>query len=92
MNNRDDYRWRVVQRRDASAAASFVYSVDSTRIFCRPGCAPRQPRKRNVELFLTPAEASAARYRTRQRCRLEEPVTRDCALEAVIDLRRQTNP
>ena len=82
----------MVQRRDASAAGSFVYGVVSIRIFCRPSCAPRQPRKRNVELYSTPAGAYAAGYRARQRCRLEEPVIRDAASEAVIDPCRQMNP
>ena len=89
VNDLDEHRWSVVQNRDASAAGSFVYGVVSTRIYCRPGCASRQPLKRNVEFFSTPAEATAAGYRACQRCHPEQPIARDSALEAVIELCRR---
>ena len=89
VNDLDEYRWSVVQNRDASAAGSFVYGVVSTRIYCRPGCASRQPLRRNVEFFSTPAEATAAGYRACRRCRPEEHLAHDPGLEAIIELCRR---
>ena len=89
VNDLDEYRWSVVQNRDASAASSFVYGVVSTRIYCRPGCASRQPLRRNVEFFSTPAEATAAGYRACRRCRPEEHLAHDPGLVAIIELCRR---
>ena len=43
--------WRAVLNRDAQFDDAFVYGVRSTRIFCRPTCPARRPR-REVVAFL----------------------------------------
>ena len=58
--------WRQVVARDRSAR--FVYAVTTTGVFCRPGCASRQPLRRNVRFFATTEAAQAAGFRPCQRC------------------------
>ncbi len=65
----DDALWAKVVARDASADGAFVYAVKTTRVFCRPACASRTPRRENVTFFATGEEAQAAGYRPCRRCR-----------------------
>jgi AraC family transcriptional regulator of adaptative response/methylated-DNA-[protein]-cysteine methyltransferase len=64
----DDDRWEAVLGRDAAADGTFVYAVTSTRVFCRPSCGARRPRREHVEFFASPADARAAGYRSCRRC------------------------
>lgn len=66
-------RWETVLQRDASADGQFVYSVSSTGVYCRPGCAARMPLRRNVAFHATIAEAERAGFRPCKRCRPNEP-------------------
>jgi len=59
--------WAQVLRRDA--AATFVYAVTTTGVFCRPGCASRGPRRENVRFFASAEAAQAAGFRACKRCR-----------------------
>jgi AraC family transcriptional regulator of adaptative response/methylated-DNA-[protein]-cysteine methyltransferase len=71
-----DDAWGAVLRRDASRDGEFVYAVSSTRIFCRPSCPSRRPRRDRVRFFPTPAVAVDAGFRPCRRCRpLEFPAT-----------------
>lgn len=65
----DTARWRAVRTRSASADRHFVYAVRTTRVFCRPSCASRLPRRENVEFFDTAGSARDAGYRPCKRCR-----------------------
>lgn len=62
-------RWAAVLRRDARADGHFYYSVRTTGIYCRPGCAARQPRRDNVAFYDSRAAAEAAGFRPCKRCR-----------------------
>lgn len=64
-----DAAWRAVNARDRSQDGRFVYGVTSTRIFCRPSCPSRRPRRDRVRFFATPAEAEAHGFRACKRCR-----------------------
>jgi AraC family transcriptional regulator of adaptative response/methylated-DNA-[protein]-cysteine methyltransferase len=71
-----------LQARDAEA--KFFYGVETTGVFCRPGCASRMPLRTNTRFFRTVEEAQASGFRACQRCRPEEavgpsPVARMCA-------------
>ena len=61
--------WTAVVDHDASLAGTFVYSVRTTGVYCRPGCASRQPRRENVAFYETIAAAEAAGFRPCKRCR-----------------------
>ena len=60
--------WRQVLTRDASADGRFVYGVQSTGIYCRPGCPSRRPDRNHVRFFATCEEAEAAGFRACLRC------------------------
>lgn len=62
-------RWAAVLRRDARADGHFYYSVRTTGVYCRPGCAARQPRRDNVAFYDNRAAAEAAGFRPCKRCR-----------------------
>jgi AraC family transcriptional regulator, regulatory protein of adaptative response / methylated-DNA-[protein]-cysteine methyltransferase len=64
--------WAAVVARDARADGSFFYSVKTTGVYCRPGCASRQPRRQNVAFYETAAAAETARFRPCKRCRPNE--------------------
>jgi AraC family transcriptional regulator, regulatory protein of adaptative response / methylated-DNA-[protein]-cysteine methyltransferase len=68
-----DPRWQQVVARDRTADASFYYSVRTTGIYCRPGCAARLPKPENVRFHPTIADAEAAGFRPCQRCRPGQP-------------------
>lgn len=63
-----DSAWQKVLARDAGSAAQFVYAVQSTGIYCRPGCPSRRPARHNVRFFETCEEAEAAGFRACLRC------------------------
>lgn len=66
-------RWAAVARRDARADGCFYYSVRTTGVYCRPGCAARQPRRDNVAFYDSRAAAEAAGFRPCKRCRPDAP-------------------
>lgn len=61
-------RWAAVKSRNHDADGTFVYGVNTTRIFCRPYCRSRLPRRENVQFFDSPAEALQAGFRPCKRC------------------------
>ncbi len=65
-------RWKAVLARDRRADGTFVYAVASTRIFCRPSCASRRPRRDRVVFFERAEDAVRAGYRACKRCRPED--------------------
>ena len=69
----DEARWRAVERRDRTADGAFVYSVRTTGVYCRPGCAARLPRRENVAFHDSCAEAERVGFRPCKRCRPNEP-------------------
>src|SRR5919199_1485830 len=69
--------WNAVLNRDASADGSFVYAVQSTRIYCRPSCPSRRPLRRHVLFFPRPEAAEAAGFPPLLRCPPPEVSGRD---------------
>jgi AraC family transcriptional regulator of adaptative response/methylated-DNA-[protein]-cysteine methyltransferase len=63
LSGDDDARWRAVERRDRAADGTFVYSVQTTGVYCRPSCAARRPRRENVSFHATCADAERAGFR-----------------------------
>lgn len=66
-----DPRWRQVLARDAAADGSFVYSVKTTGVYCRPSCPSRPARPHNVDFHADAAAAQAAGFRPCKRCHPE---------------------
>lgn len=65
--------WKKVLARDAAAEGEFVYAVQSTGVYCRPGCPSRRPARDNVRFFATCREAEAAGFRACLRCKPSIP-------------------
>jgi AraC family transcriptional regulator of adaptative response/methylated-DNA-[protein]-cysteine methyltransferase len=64
----DDARWAAVAERNPRLDGSFVYSVVTTGVYCRPSC-PGRPKWENVRFHATWAEAEAAGFRPCKRCK-----------------------
>lgn len=79
--------WRAVLDRDGAWDGRLVYGVTSTRIFCRPSCPSRRPRRDRVRFFATPAEAALAGFRACKRCRPEGDAT--SAAEGAVERARR---
>src|SRR5580704_15873957 len=75
--------WTAVVAHDAGADGQFLYGVLTTGVYCRPGCASRQPLRKNVRFFTTAAEAEAAGLRPCKRCRPTEGSMADRHVAAV---------
>ena len=69
MNVTDDSFWQAVLARDAASDGRFVYAVRSTRIYCRPSCPSRRPKRESVSFFAGPDLAEVAGFRECRRCR-----------------------
>jgi len=68
----DDPRWAALRARDASADGTFVYSVRTTGVYCRPSCASRAARPENVAFHTTNAAAERAGFRACKRCKPDQ--------------------
>jgi len=62
-----DAAWEQLVARNRNA--EFLYAVETTGVYCRPGCASRRPRRENVRFFGTAGEAQSAGFRPCRRCR-----------------------
>ena len=69
----NDQRWTAVVARDASADGTFVYSVRTTGVYCRPSCSARPARPENVQFYATSGDAVAAGFRPCKRCTPDQP-------------------
>ncbi len=71
-----DAAWAAFVRRDRAYDGRFVVTVSSTRIYCRPSCAARRPRREHVGFLADGPAARAAGYRACRRC-LPDDATRE---------------
>src|SRR5688572_12180205 len=63
--------YRALRARDARFDGRFFVAVSSTRIYCRPVCTVRPPRRENCRFFPSAAAAESNGYRPCLRCRPE---------------------
>ncbi|HEY6240298.1 MAG TPA: Ada metal-binding domain-containing protein, partial [Burkholderiales bacterium] len=63
--------YRALRARDARFDGRFFVAVSSTRIYCRPVCTVRPPKRENCRFFPSAAAAEAGGYRPCLRCRPE---------------------
>lgn len=68
--------WAAFSRRDRSWDGRVYVAVKTTRIYCRPSCAARRPRRENVRFFATEGDVRAEGFRPCLRCR-PDAVARD---------------
>lgn len=79
----DRARWQAVVNRDIGADGQFVFAVRSTKIYCRPSCPARRPRRESVLFFSQPRTAEQAGFRPCRRCRPNHNGARNPQLEIV---------
>lgn len=65
----DEQLWQAVVSRDARFDGQFVFAVSSTKVYCRPSCPSRRPRRERVSFFVKPEAAEAAGFRACLRCK-----------------------
>ncbi|MGH8687311.1 MAG: DNA-3-methyladenine glycosylase 2 [Burkholderiales bacterium] len=63
--------YRALRARDARFDGRFFVAVSSTRIYCRPVCTVKPPRRENCRYYPSAAAAETAGYRPCLRCRPE---------------------
>jgi AraC family transcriptional regulator of adaptative response/methylated-DNA-[protein]-cysteine methyltransferase len=69
----NDARWAAVVERDRRADGTFVYSVRTTGVYCRPSCGSRRANPTNVRFHRSAADAERAGFRPCRRCRPDQP-------------------
>jgi AraC family transcriptional regulator of adaptative response/methylated-DNA-[protein]-cysteine methyltransferase len=79
----DDARWEVVIARDASFDGRFYFSVETTGIYCRPGCPARLPKRSNVRFHETREDAERAGFRPCKRCKPDQPSLNELHAEKI---------
>ena len=60
--------WQAVKNNDARFNGAFVYGVNTTKIYCKPSCSSRRPKRENVKFFDSFDIAEAKGFRACQRC------------------------
>lgn len=68
----EDAAWAAFDARDRRMDGAFVVAVGTTRIYCKPSCPARRPKRENVRFFRDGADARAAGYRPCLRCKPDE--------------------
>ena len=66
-----DIAWKALATHDARFDGRFFVGVTSTRIYCRPVCRVRTPRRENCRFYANAATAEQAGFRPCLRCRPE---------------------
>ncbi len=85
----DGERWAAVSGRERAADGQFVFSVRSTGVYCRPGCASRTPRRENVSFHTDWRAAEAAGFRPCKRCAPAETSADEPILNLIRDVCRR---
>jgi AraC family transcriptional regulator of adaptative response/methylated-DNA-[protein]-cysteine methyltransferase len=85
----EESRWQAVVERNRDADGSFVFSVKTTGVYCRPNCSARRANRENVAFHDDCEAAKRAGFRPCRRCRPNDAspldrqrtaVTRACRL------------
>ncbi|WP_375428569.1 bifunctional transcriptional activator/DNA repair enzyme AdaA [uncultured Sphingomonas sp.] len=81
-----DAAWAAFDARDRTADGRFVVAVRTTRIYCKPSCPARRPRRENVAILADGAAARAAGYRACLRCRPDDAARDTAAVARAVEL------
>jgi len=65
----DQAKYDAVLQNDESFDGTFVYGVETTKVFCRPSCKSRIPKRKNVRFFDDAEQAAKSGFRPCKRCR-----------------------
>lgn len=72
-----DEMWGKVLACDRKYDGLFYTAVKTTKIYCRPSCRSRKPKKSNVEFYMTMVEAESNGFRACKRCQPETEFSPD---------------
>jgi AraC family transcriptional regulator, regulatory protein of adaptative response / methylphosphotriester-DNA alkyltransferase methyltransferase len=75
VNMSFDEMWDKIMECDRSYDGLFYTAVKTTKIYCRPSCRSRKPKKINVEFYETISECINGGYRACKRC---QPQIENC--------------
>ncbi|MFC4101954.1 bifunctional transcriptional activator/DNA repair enzyme AdaA [Paenibacillus xanthanilyticus] len=64
-----DQQWEAIIACDNASNGAFIYAVTTTRIFCRPSCKSREPKRDHVVVFDSARDAAGAGFRACKRCK-----------------------
>lgn len=76
--------WHAVESKDARFNGTFFFGVSTTGIYCKPSCAARTPKRRNVVFFETPKTAEQQGFRACLRCRPDSAAAGDPQVEMAL--------
>jgi AraC family transcriptional regulator of adaptative response/methylated-DNA-[protein]-cysteine methyltransferase len=68
----EEVRWKAITEKDKNFDGVFVLAVLSTKIYCKPSCPARRPKRENIQLFNSPDEAENRGFRACLRCKPRE--------------------
>jgi AraC family transcriptional regulator, regulatory protein of adaptative response / methylated-DNA-[protein]-cysteine methyltransferase len=80
---KSDQMWQAVTAKDSRFDGQFVFAVSSTKIYCRPSCPSRRPRREHVSFFDLPDAAEQAGFRACLRCEPRRANVVDSKVELV---------
>lgn len=86
MTISEDQAWAIFEARDRSFDGRLIVGVITTRIYCRPSCPARRPKREHVRFFASPPEASTAGYRACLRCKPDAAARDEVALARALEL------
>ncbi len=72
LMNADQEAWAAFERRDRSWDGRVIGAVKTTRIYCKPSCPAKRPKRENVVFYASGEEARADGYRPCLRCKPDE--------------------
>ncbi|MTH51939.1 helix-turn-helix domain-containing protein [Bacillus mangrovi] len=70
-NDRLDEVYETILSRDTKYDGIYFIGIASTKIYCRPSCRSRTPKKENVTVYESAKEAEKAGFRACKRCKPE---------------------
>ncbi len=69
IQSQTDIFYSALSRRDSTFEGIFVVAVKTTKVFCRPTCSARMPKRENVEFFSSAHDALSHGYRPCKICK-----------------------
>jgi AraC family transcriptional regulator, regulatory protein of adaptative response / methylphosphotriester-DNA alkyltransferase methyltransferase len=68
MNLTFDEKWEIILACDRSYDGLFYNAVKTTKIYCRPSCRSKKPKKENVVFYQSIDAVEKAGFRSCKRC------------------------
>lgn len=82
MNN--EIFWQAVQQKETRFEGLFFTCVKTTKIFCKPTCTAKLPKRENVEFVRTWQEAETKGFRACLRCQPKLEIVVNPQVETVL--------